>query len=48
MALLRESPSPAQLVGVSFIVGGIAIATLWGKGRDRAAVSPRRSPVAGS
>jgi len=48
MVLLRESPSPAQLVGVAFIVGGIAIATLWGKGRDRAAVSPRRSPVAES
>jgi drug/metabolite transporter (DMT)-like permease len=48
MVLLRESPSPAQLVGVAFIVGGIAIATLWGKGRDRAAVTPRRSPVAGS
>ena len=48
MVLLRESPSSAQLVGVAFIVGGIAIATLWGKGRDRAAVSPRRSPVAES
>ena len=46
MVLLRETPSPTQLAGVALVVGGIAIATL--PGRGRAAVTPRRSPAAGS
>jgi drug/metabolite transporter (DMT)-like permease len=29
MALLAETPSPAQLTGVALVVGGIAVATLW-------------------
>jgi len=46
MALLRESPSPIQLAGVALVVGGIAIATLWGRGR--APISRRQSPATGS
>lgn len=46
MVLLGEAPSWLQLVGVALVVGGIAIATL--SGRGRAAVSARRSPAQGS
>jgi drug/metabolite transporter (DMT)-like permease len=46
IVLLGESPSWLQLVGVALVVGGIAIATL--SGRGRAAVSARRSPARGS
>ena len=46
MALLNEEPSPTQLAGVALVVGGIAIATL--PSRRRAAVTPGRSPAAGS
>jgi drug/metabolite transporter (DMT)-like permease len=46
MVLLGESPSWFQLTGVALVVGGIAIATL--SGRGRAAVSARRSPAPGS
>jgi drug/metabolite transporter (DMT)-like permease len=46
MILLGESPSVTQLAGVALVVGGIAIATLPGRGRP--AVSPARSPAAGS
>ena len=46
MVLLHESPSPTQLAGVALVVGGIAIATLPGRGRPAAA--PSRSPAAGS
>jgi drug/metabolite transporter (DMT)-like permease len=46
MVLLHESPSPIQLTGVALVVGGIAIATL--PGRGRAAVAPGRSPATGS
>ena len=47
MVLLHESPSPTQLAGVALVVGGIAIATLPGRGRP-AAATPRRSPAAGT
>jgi drug/metabolite transporter (DMT)-like permease len=46
MVLLGEAPSWLQLVGVALVVGGIAIATL--SGRGRAAVNARRSPASGS
>jgi drug/metabolite transporter (DMT)-like permease len=46
MALLGESPSPTQLGGVAFVVGGIAIATLPGRGRTVA--TPRSSSAPGS
>jgi drug/metabolite transporter (DMT)-like permease len=46
MVLLGEAPSWIQLTGVALVVGGIAIATL--SGRGRAAVSARRSPAGGS
>jgi drug/metabolite transporter (DMT)-like permease len=46
MILLHESPSPTQLAGVALVVGGIAIATLPGRGRPVRA--PSRSPAAGS
>jgi drug/metabolite transporter (DMT)-like permease len=46
MVLLGESPSWSQLTGVALVVGGIAIATL--SGRGRAAVRTRRSPAEGS
>ena len=46
MILLHESPSPTQLAGVALVVGGIAIATLPGRGRPVGA--PSRSPAAGS
>jgi drug/metabolite transporter (DMT)-like permease len=46
MILLHESPSPTQLAGVALVVGGIAIATLPGRGRPARATS--RSPAAGS
>ena len=46
MVLLGESPSPTQLAGVALVVGGIAIATL--PGRGRAAVAPKPSTAAGS
>jgi drug/metabolite transporter (DMT)-like permease len=46
MVLLGESPSPFQLAGVALVVGGIALATLPGRGAS--AVTPRRSPATGS
>jgi drug/metabolite transporter (DMT)-like permease len=46
MVLLGESPSWIQLAGVALVVGGIAIATLSGRGRS--AIRRRESPAAGS
>jgi drug/metabolite transporter (DMT)-like permease len=46
MVLLHESPSPIQLTGVALVIGGIAIATLPGRGRT--AVARGRSPATGS
>jgi drug/metabolite transporter (DMT)-like permease len=44
IALLAEAPSPTQLVGVGFVIGGIAIATLGGsRARQR---SSRRAEAA--
>ena len=36
MLLLGEAPSPIQLTGVALVVGGIAVATLPGRGAGRA------------
>jgi drug/metabolite transporter (DMT)-like permease len=46
MVLLGESPSWIQLSGVALVVGGIAIATLSGRGRS--AIRRRELPAAGS
>lgn len=46
MILLGESPSWIQLSGVALVVGGIAIATLSGRGRS--AIRRRELPAAGS
>jgi drug/metabolite transporter (DMT)-like permease len=36
--LLQETPSPEQLLGVAFVIGGIAVATVpVGRLRDKAA-----------
>jgi drug/metabolite transporter (DMT)-like permease len=40
IVLLGEAPSPAQLIGVALVIGGIAIATLGGRAP---AVSPQAS-----
>ena len=40
IVLLAEAPSPAQLIGVALVIGGIAIATLGGRAP---AVSPQTS-----
>jgi drug/metabolite transporter (DMT)-like permease len=46
MILLREAPSPIQLVGVALVVAGLGFATL--PGRRGAVISSRRPPAAGA
>ena len=45
--LLGETPSPAQLLGVGLVIGGIAVATVpAGLAASRATLRPRREPGA--
>jgi drug/metabolite transporter (DMT)-like permease len=46
MVLLGEAPSPVQLAGVALVVGGIAFATMPGRGRP--VYRSPRSSAAGS